>query len=79
MNIVKKSIKEEMSAVDYIKERQRLHDSMNDNCEICPLNIPNSRSSFCGLTEKNHPQMAVSIVAEWAKAHPETPKEKHEC
>lgn len=62
----------EMTALEYLRNRYRMHKHYENNCNECPLNIPNSGGTFCGAIEQEDAEAAVAIVRSWGAEHPET-------
>lgn len=67
-----------MDAVEFLREKERMCKSFNDNCEnkdgnnfYCGLRYEVDKSGeSCEEYIKNHPEEAVAIVEKWAKEHP---------
>ena len=56
-----------MNAVEYLKAKDRF---CND-CKKCPLSYNNNfRQIDCGELQRKEPEVAVGMVAKWAKEHP---------
>jgi len=56
-----------MDAVEYLKAKDRF---CND-CKKCPLSYNNNfRQIDCGELQRKEPEVAVGMVAKWAKEHP---------
>ncbi len=60
-----------MDAVEFLKEKDRMHEMMKGNCEKCGLSYANNgmRANCIGLFGEC-PEKAVEIVERWAKEHP---------
>lgn len=60
-----------MDAVEFLKEKDRMHEMMKGNCEKCGLSYANNgmRANCIGLFGEC-PEKAVEIVERWAKDHP---------
>lgn len=56
-----------MDAVEYLKVSKRICGA-HETCEGCPLNRENYEND-CTTLEHTVPEMAVSIVEAWNKAH----------
>jgi len=60
-----------MDAVEYIKERTRMCESVEGGCGGCRFSDPvNGTVYFCNTYATHYPEEAVRIVEEWSKAHP---------
>lgn len=67
-----------MDAVEFLKGKDRMCRSFNDNCKnkdgnnfYCGLRYEADKSGeSCEEYIKNHPEKAVAIVEKWAKEHP---------
>mgnify|MGYP006928592550 CR=1 FL=1 len=60
-----------MDAVEFLKEKDRMHEMMKGNCEKCGLSYANNgmRANCIGLFNEC-PEKAVEIVEQWAREHP---------
>ena len=60
-----------MDAIEFLKEKDRMHEMMKGNCEKCGLSYANNgmRANCIGLFGEC-PEKAVEIVERWAKDHP---------
>ena len=60
-----------MDAIEFLKEKDRMHEMMKGNCEKCGLSYANNgmRANCIGLFGEC-PEKAVEIVERWAKEHP---------
>lgn len=67
-----------MDAVEFLREKERMCKSFNDNCKnkdgnnfCCGLRYEADKSGeSCEEYISNHPAQAVEIVERWAKEHP---------
>lgn len=60
-----------MDAVKFLKERQRMCDSLF-GCEGCPANSQENGLGECfvGIKSKYAPEQQIEIVDKWSKEHP---------
>jgi len=57
-----------MNAVDYLKEKERMCNSLVCNCPMSKKN--NGKGMLCESFEKYYTEKAVEIVENWAKENP---------
>lgn len=61
----------EMTALEYLKEKNRMTKKCSISCADCPLSSENNTTGFaCSDFQGVHPEIAVSIVEKWSKEHP---------
>ena len=61
----------EMTALEYLKEKNRMTKKCRICCADCPLSSENNTTGFaCSDFQGVHPEIAVSIVEKWSKEHP---------
>lgn len=56
------------NTVSYFTERERMTNSCDISCKVCPLNGPSHGA--CSRFEEQHPQEAIKIVQKWSDEHP---------
>jgi len=62
----------EMTAREFWAVKNRMCGIHYVNCNACPLGTENNNMfKPCTILEKENPEVAISIVEQWAKEHPE--------
>lgn len=60
-----------MTAIEYLRAKQRMTKKCTMICNECPFSINNNASGcFCLDFERNNAEKAIEIVENWAKQHP---------
>ena len=61
----------EMTALEYLKEKNRMTKKCSIRCADCPLCSGNNTTGFaCGDLQRKYPEIAVDIVEKWAEEQP---------
>lgn len=61
----------EMTALEYLKEKERMTKDCEIDCDECPLSMVNNpKSTTCSRLEPDFPSIAISIVQKWSEEHP---------
>lgn len=64
-------MKIEMSAMEYLKTRDRMTKGCSISCRECPLScLNNGTKSDCDWLENEITEKAIEIVYNWGKEHP---------
>lgn len=61
----------EMTALEYLKERNRMTKKCSISCSECGISYENNGEKYtCDVFECDFPEKAISIVQKWAEEHP---------
>lgn len=59
-----------MDAVEFLKEKERMHRTFNMRCKGCEIANRMEGNELCNDYIRRCPEEAVAIVERWAKKHP---------
>lgn len=61
----------EMTALEYLKEKNRMTKACRIVCDKCPLAyVNNGEMVTCGYLERYFPEKTIEIVQKWSEEHP---------
>lgn len=63
---------------NYLKEKNRMTESCEINCENCPISSDNNKTCLpCEEFENTYPNKAIEIVQKWSDEHQQEARLEH--